>query len=51
VLLQAHSWEDNLLVTHVPVEHDLSSGSVVLLGELLDQAFVKDVKILNTFAE
>ena len=51
VLLQAHSWKDNLLVTHVPVENYLSSGSVVLLGELLDQAFVKDVKILNTFAE
>ena len=51
VLLQAHSWEDHLLVTHVPVEHNLSSGSVVLLGELLNQAFVKDVKILHTFAE
>ena len=51
VLLQAHPWEDDLLVTHVPVEHNLSSGSVVLLGEFLDQAFVKDVKIFHTFAE
>ena len=51
VLLQAHPWEDNLLVTHVPVEHDLSRGSVVFLRELLDQAFVEDVKVFHAFAE
>jgi hypothetical protein len=51
VLLQAYSWEKDLLLMNLPVEHDQSSESVVLLGELLDQAFVNIVKVLHIFAD